>query len=357
MTDGTVNLPDPFDDSDDDEISKVIRAKIAEHTVEDDPGDEIEAFGDDPPDDRIPADAGMKIIERQGARPTAPKESESNKPESQPEAEAEAEAEAEPETDATDDLAGLPEDRAMRLRAQLDEARAVTDLFKGREAEMRQHGASVADVVKRFLHLHDFAQKRPDEYLAWVAQQSGGENAAEVLNRAAERLGYKVTKVEDDDPFEDDEVKQLRAENRRLKGEQPWGPDAYQPENDPSRIVQEFVASRPLFAYVKDEVARLALAKRNETGRAVTVDELGAIYDQAVQDMRARLGVQPAGTSAAQASASVAQRDSRAAAVEKAKAASKSVGGSGQGASRELGLPDNAPLVDVIRHFAARAAG
>lgn len=266
---------------------------------------------------------------------------------------------------------GLPDDRRAELSSRLTAAAKVTDLFKGHEAELQRHGATPEMAVARFLELNAFAQQKPDEYLAWVVKEVAGDKGLDVLQKAAGHLGLKLvpeTEAEpEDDPFEDPAIKALRAENRELKNAQraqprdDFGPDA------PARRVQREIDNfrtetdpttgqlkRPLFTQLGARIGELAQAHKASTGQNVTVADLDRIYVQAETEARQALGLpaQPP-TIAAAAPAAVQQDDKGAAAIAKAKAASKSLDGSGQGTGHQPATQDTGDVRDTIRRMMA----
>lgn len=284
---------------------------------------------------------------------------------------------------ADDDLAplleGLDDDRRNKITERVKQADEVMALFKGREAELQRHGVSATQAMARLIQLNEYAAAKPVEYLAWATAQLAPDKAEEVLTAAAEKLGLKLVAA-DDDPFEDEEVKRLRAENRKLRGLQvDFGPDAEAAAaaaqaNDPVRVIQDFATAkgadgkplRPLWDQLKGNVAMMAKTHRETTGKVVTPDDLARFYSEAETAMRTALGVPAAGAQqgndtpaaqpAAQPAAPVAQGGTKKAApsssVERAKAASKTIDGTGQGASRRPAPSPDASLEDVLRHFA-----
>lgn len=274
-------------------------------------------------------------------------------------------------------LDGVPDDRKGEISRRLGDADRVLAPFKAHEAELKRHGQTPEGAINRLLELNTFAQSKPDEYLAWVATQSNSE-PHKALEGAAKLLGYKLAKDgedDDDDMFSDPQTKALKEENARLKaqlsGNQPsFGPDT--PERQQARTVQQQLQSfvsevdeagqlkRPFFEQLRPRISEMATAHRNGTGNPVTTDDLQRFYDQAVSEVRTAFGAPTAPApqsgqgSAAQGGKPVAdQIKERAAAAQRAQKASKSVDGTGQGASRRPALSDNASLDDVIRHFAS----
>lgn len=274
-------------------------------------------------------------------------------------------------------LEGLDDDRRGKIAARVKDADEVMALFKGREAQLEQLGVSAKDVMARLLYYHEYANSKPVEYLAYATAQLAPDKAQEVLIAAAEKLGLKLTAA-DDDPFEDEEVKRLRAENRALRGQRlDFGPDAEAAAAaeaaqrvDPAKVIADVASEknpdgtpkRPLWNKFVANIATKAKAVRESTGRVVTAADLAQFYDEEERELRAALGqpapapAHPAATPAAQPAAPVAgggtKKAAPSASVDRAKAASKSIDGTGQGASRRPAPNPDASLEDVLRHFA-----
>lgn len=270
-------------------------------------------------------------------------------------------------------LEGLDDDRRGKIAERVRDADEVMSLFKGREAQLAQHGVNAKQAMARLIQLNEYAAAKPVEYLAWATAQLAPDKAQEVLTAAAEKLGLKLTAA-DDDPFEDEEVKRLRAENRALRSQRlDFGPDAEAAAAaeaaqrvDPIKVITDFATEknpdgtprRPLWEKLKANIATKAKEVREKTGRVVTAEDLARFYDEEERELRAALG-QPAAanvTPAAQPAAPVAgggtKKAAPSASVDRAKAASKSIDGTGQGASRRPAPNPDASLEDVLRHFA-----
>ena len=180
---------------------------------------------------------------------------------------------------------------------------------------------------------------------------------------------------DDDDMFLDDTTRALREEVASLKaqiaGKAPsFGPDTpeRQQQLTAQRQLSDFVSERdeagqprrPFFDHLRPRIVEMALSHRNSTGQHVTTDDLQRFYDQALEEARSAFGnptpnPNASGNSAAQAAKPVAdQIKERAAAAQKAQRASKSIDGTGQGASRRPALSESASLDEVIRHFASQ---
>lgn len=261
-------------------------------------------------------------------------------------------------------MADMPEDRRAEITRRLATAEAAFAPFAARREELARLNTTPEAAAARLLELHDFARQKPDEYLAWVAREMGGDKAHEALDAAAKHLGYKVVRdaPEEDEDLLDPEVKRLREENARLRGSSAaFGPDT--PQRQAARAAQgaldTFLSERdetgqpkrPYFRQLEPRITALAQEHVRATGRALTVADLGSLYDRAVDEVRQ---IVPAAstTPAATAQPSVAQGDTtKAAAGAKAQRASKSVDGTGQGADRRPAISEGADVGDVIRHF------
>ena len=368
-------------DDDDAEMARIIETALKNSEAE---PDEDTAGFDAPLDDKprtsamVDVEEGASLASKAKLTKPAAEEPEAQ---DQPEAEtpaateakpAEAAPEAQPETPAATpaplDIAalteGLDDTRKAEVTRRLTESTAVLDLFKAHDAELQRHGMKPAEAMSRLMDLNAFAQEKPGEYIAWVAQQTG-EDPQAALTQAAELLGYKLVKADEDDPFEDDAIKQLKAENARLRGEQVnFGPDApqYRAQRSVAQQINDFrserdastgTLKRPLFDTLRDVISSRAQAYVSATGKPVTVEDLDRIYQAVEAEAKQALGL-PA-TSAAQPQKTVApQGQTQAADLAKAKQASSSIDGSGQGANRQPALSDDAPLSDVIKFHAGR---
>lgn len=269
-------------------------------------------------------------------------------------------------------LAGIDDTKRGEIAKRLSAGDALTSLFKGREEEMKMHGVNPAQAMARMLQLNQFAQEKPNEYLAWVATEMNRDAPHTVLESAAKLLGFKlVPEVADGDEFEDPAIKALREENAALKRAQPgsFGPDA--PQNTARMTVQQTLHAfenavddtgkpkHPHLDMFRGQVAAKAKAHREGTGQIPTADDLSRFYGEVESVARAAFAPAAAqapapapATSAAQAPAPVAPpaQTQAAADIEKSKAASKMLDGSGQGADRRPALPADANLRDVIAH-------
>lgn len=248
-------------------------------------------------------------------------------------------------------LADIPEDRREAIKARVALADEVGAVFKGRDADLKKLDMKPAQAVARLVRIHDYAMRDPTEYAAWFASQFG--DPAEVLTKAAEKLGMKLVKEDsgdDDDPFEDPEIKALREENRRLKGEDRpriVGPD--DPALDAQAQLRAFAAEAPLLEVLGPTIAQKATQHIQATGRPATIEDIRRFYAEAEADVRRRMGVDS--TPAAQSQQPVADKGQKAAqGVSRAKAASMSIDGQGHGANRRPGPAEGASIEDVIRH-------
>lgn len=351
---------DIWNEGEDDGMPDDLRAKFEEAfkvEEDDDDGGLDSPFDDTKAEklDTVPQDKGHELIDR--ARLEKPKEEPAKTGDDEPaKAERKSPEGQEPpkleEMDVSALLDGIDDSRKTEITRRMGAADEVLGLFAGREEELKAHGTDAKGAMERLLYLNSFAQQKPDEYLAWVATQVS-QKPEEALGAAAARLGFKIVKADaddDDDLFADPKEKKPAAQ----PGE--FGPDA--PANRVAAEFNRFVNEkgpdgkplRPLFDKVGADVARMAKAHRDTTGQFVTTADLARFYDAAVTDLRRAMGVE-APTSAAQPAASVQdQLTAAAASAEKAKKASKSIDGTGQGASRRPALSEDADLDEVIRH-------
>jgi hypothetical protein len=339
-----------------------------------DPSDDI-AFGatsDDakPIVETVTVEDGLDLIDGAHSK---------KRSDSKVEAKTEAEAEPDPEQDgapeakqeapAADDaeidgfLSALPDTARTAVKARIGAADEILGLFKGRETEMQRFGVTPATAVGELLKIEQYSRTNPADYLAWAAGQLGGD-PVETLSKAASRLGLKVVQAasDDDDPFEDPEVKAMRAELAAYKARESGpqlGPDA--PQNRAMSDLEAFRASAPHFDAVAEYVAAQASAHVQKTGKPVGVADLKRFYDANVQ----ALGLEPSAPeskSAAQVQQPVAQQTQKPAAapsnsVQRAMAASKSLDGSGHGAGRRPALAPDANLVDVLKFHYGSGSG
>jgi hypothetical protein len=274
-------------------------------------------------------------------------------------------------------LDGVPDDRRGEISRRLSEADSAMSAFTTPYArqQLERFGAKPAEMASRLVELASFASEKPDEYLAWVAKESAAsdDKIPELLSNAAKRFGLKVVpdtpEGDDEDLLADPEVAQLKREKaeleRKLNGQDTnFGPDT--PERRQQREVQSalqsFIAERgedgalkrPHFSQLQARIGQIAQAHKVSTGQAVTTANLDQFYTQALQEAQAAFsqGNPAPAPSAAQPAPPVADQKDNTAATAKARNASKSVDGTGQGASRRPVLSPNAPLHEVISHFA-----
>ncbi|MEN9926283.1 MAG: hypothetical protein RL268_2409 [Pseudomonadota bacterium] len=386
------NTPE-HDDGADGGLRDALREALASSTsIDTNDSVETEAPLDAPePDKVVPLDQAAALADEAQRKAMEPAEkdekpADTEKAEAKPDTPAEPEKpveeqKAEPEKPA--DLAastvdalldGVPDDRRTEITNRLASASRVTDLFKGREAELQQHGTTPEGAVARFLQLNEFARKTPDEYVAWVVSQVAGDRGLDVLQAAAGHLGLKLvpeaeTKAEED-PFEDPAIKALREENAALKAAAKTPATEFGPDTTARRVQRELdqfrteldpasgKAKRPLFDALQARIGALAKEHHAATGQFVTTADLDRIYTQAEGEARAHLGIAatpapPATTIAAEAKPVVAQTDKSAADIAKAKAASKSLDGTGQGAAYQPVTQETGDVRDTIRRAMA----
>ena len=374
---------------DEDETADVIRRALQEQGIDtpdddDDGGLDQPEIEDSDDDDRVSQEQGSKIAS--DARLKSGKAKDKAAPEDEADDEgkadkAKADDQAEKETDSKTDedadksepkdltaapvedlLKEVPEKQRAEMTRRLSDADAAMAPFRTEfmQGEMERFGANPAQVASRLADLAQFAQQKPDEYIAWAATDMAAspDKVIDVFNAAASHLGYKVVKADaedddaggDDDLFEDPQVKALKEENRKLKEAQrnqqtgpSFGPDV--PERQQAQQAQaalaQFVnerdpatgqAKRPLFRALEPQIVENARAHRQQTGQPITVDDLSRIYDHTVSEMKQQFGVTPA----AQAETPVVEKtDKRAAAAQRAKQASSNIDGTGQSATRQ----------------------
>lgn len=283
-------------------------------------------------------------------------------------------------------LDGVPDDRKAEINRRMKEVDAAMEPFKTPyvQEQIKRHGVEPKQVASRLVELATFAEQKPDEYLAWAAQEMAAspDKVGEVLASAAKLHGYKLVKEgeaenaeeDDEDLFLDDKTRKILEENKRLKAaqEQPrsFGPDT--PERQQQRSVEQTLTAfigekdetgnlkRPLWDHLQPQITQMAANHKQQTGKMVTVEDLGQFYDSAVEQARKAFG---APSETAEQAPSAAQGNSgmsedlkkRAAAAERAKRASKSIGGAGQGASRQPAKSsesDQEQTLDVVRKLA-----
>lgn len=287
----------------------------------------------------------------------------------QDEAPAQEEAAPAAQAAAPDDIAalldGLPDDRKAAIQSRLSAGGELADVFTPYAEQMKAHGSTPKEAMQRLLQINDYATRNPDQYLAWAAGQLGEDKAVEVITKAAERLGLKVvaTAEAEDDPFEDEAIKAIKAENRalkaRLEGPAVLGPDAPEEQQVRSqRAVEQDLSVwkdakdaagkplRPFFELLAPQIAAKVQEQVQATKRNATMADVERIYGELEGQIRA------VGGFAAQTPAPVPQNTQQKAAspgsVERARAASKNIDGTGQGASRRPALPEGANLRDIL---------
>lgn len=380
-----------------DDTAEMIRKMMAEMDKDDDVDD---GGFDQPPAQRrsdlpdvVGQEEGAELVNKardKGVEDKTAAEKKAPVPDEKPETKAVPEAKADPATkvdDATpavdytkagaDDLLnGFDGPAKAEIARRLSESSDIMGMFSAHSAELARHNTTPKAALGRLMELNAFAQQKPDEYLAWVSKEMGGENPTAALEGAAKLLGMKLVKDEpeadEDDDFLSDRERELLRENAALKAAQSvppeFGPDtdartrAREAQEKLSGFVTETDESgalkRPYFDMLRPQITNMATAHARSTGESITIDQLQGFYDKAVEQMRGTFGapeVAPtpaADISAAQATKAVAdQLKQKAAAAEKAKRASTSIDGAGQGADRRPALSEDASTEDVVRHF------
>lgn len=371
-------------DEDQEELRKVLRDAMGAETGPDPLSDDIVL---DPLETgelkTVTADEGMQILDK--AR--------DGKPADPPAADSKAEGEegqegkaddppADPPSEMDALLQGLDPERAATVKGRLETLAGFEEMFTTNKDQLAAIAPTPKEAIGNLLHLHQYANKNPDQYIAWAAAQLGGERAEEVITKAAEHLGLKISRPEDD-AFEDEEVKRLREENRALKAQGrrlPFGPDIQQPQDQIASFATEKnpdgSATRPHWNDLMPIVAARATAARQHLGRPVTPAEIDGFYREEEAKMRGLFApaapaqpttpppAAPANpTPAAPAAPPVAEQDVKKAAPapqsakdKRAMDASKQLDGTGQGADRHSAPPDG-DLRSTIAHFLRAGAG
>lgn len=337
----------------------------------DDDGDQGDAvaFGAgeaaDDTDKRVTVEDGLDLIDQAQSKRRVEAKVEAapeDKAGEAPETTAEVNEQAAPEVaKAPDDLDTMLSalDPAMQatIKTRVTAADEVLEAFKGRETELERFGTTPAKAIGELLKIEQYSRSKPDEYIAWAAGQLGGDPVA-TLTKAAERLGLKVTQADsgEDDPFEDPDIKAMRQELAAYRARETaptLGPDA--PQHRAQTDLEAFQREATHFQSVAPQIAALAQAHVQTTGKPATMDDIKRFYSAAVMASGLEQAAAPI-TPAAQAPAPVAQqpRQTQAApsdSVERAKAASRSLDGSGQGAGRRPAIAADASLESVLSHL------
>lgn len=281
-------------------------------------------------------------------------------------------------------LEGIDPERAGKIRDRLATFAGLDEVFvthKDTLDAIAQGEGGPAKAITNLLGLHQYANQNPDQYLAWAATQLGGADPEAVIIKAAEHLGLKVAKPEED-PFEDEEIRKLREENRTLKAQGrrlPFGPDVRSPQDQIGAFAaeknQDGTPKRPFWDQLHPQIAARAKAEREKTGQPVTLADIDRFYREEETRMRAlfappaepnpapnTLSPAPKPTPAAPAAPAVPQVVPKTAApaagnLARAQAASKQLDGTGQGADRHSAPPDGADLRGTIAHYLRQARG
>lgn len=381
------------DDEDDSEVLEAIRKALEEGADDSAPiGRAFPELDEEGRDEMVTLEKGLELIDKAAipaqrkpkgddadAEAPKPAEIEAAQKVANGAGETDQPADAAAQADAADPyadlLAGIDGERRETLTGRLRQADDILSIFAGHESEMEAHGVTPVQHMRSLAQIDQFARKNPDKYLAWAATEIGKDKAEDLIIKAAEHLGLKVSR-EEDDPFEDEGVKKLREENRALKAQNRnlgFSPFEAAPPTatDLAAWVEEKAPDgslkRPLFRDLEAGISRMAQEHRAKTGRAVTFADLDGFYSEltakigGVQPQRAPAPVQAQQQPpAAQPQTPVAGGVQKAAApgsVERAKAASKNLDGSGQGASRRPALPADADLDATLRHFMGGQVG
>ena len=321
-----------------DGMERAERARAGGKTVADAQGDIDNLIADKPTDDK-PTDSPADTA---AAPPTAAQTSA-------------------PDADIAQLLEGIDDTKRVAIQTRIEAGQDVLKHFAGREQELALHGVTTpGQAIERLLHLNEFVQSKPDEYLAWVATEMNKTAPQDILSAAAKHLGYKlVPDVEEgaDDEFDDDEKKELKAKLKALQGaKEPFGPDA--PKNvaamQIARSLREFTNAKdgsgqpmhPLADKFTPEISAKVRDWRASNGNKIpSAAELSRFYFEVApggapapaptQPAAAPTQpAQPAQSFAAQPAASVPEKAKTAAQPDRSAAASKLLDGSGPGADR-----------------------
>jgi hypothetical protein len=365
------NDTDPLDQ---DETVQFLREKLA---ATDDKPDDVEAddFAADVEEDPnapdvVDAKKGTDLASKAKLAADTKSRTTDTKPEAQPApADKPVEDNAQPaktEAPAPADIAALvadlPEDKRQAVTQRLTAADAVLRQFTtpAAKASLQSLADTPEQAVTQMLYLANFAREKPDEYVAWVIKESANGDVEKAMNAAAKHLGLKVIKdTDEDDDFVDPEVLALRKEIADLKGKSgpSFGPFSQQRQVQMTQqqaldnLINERDEAgqpkRPHWSVLEPRITALATEARAKEGRALTVEDIAKLYDVARNEAMQVAGVSSAATS----QPDVSKLTQQAAAAEKARRASKSIDGGGQGARRRPALDQDAPLEAVIGQF------
>ncbi|WP_305968552.1 MULTISPECIES: hypothetical protein [unclassified Mameliella] len=379
---------DKDDDLFEDETSAIIDKALSDQGFDDDTPDDDGGL-DQPPDEatgtddhRVSAEDGADLVSDariKGEEKPDPKDPEQDKgakpaedkADEKPEADAAAPEDGKkPEDEASGDkgdgagdkdaaadltsmsqddlLADLPDDRREEVTRRLKASTEAMAPFESAFAkdEMKRWGASPSDMAKRLTGIAEYASSDPAGYLAWAAKEMAAspDKIVDVLNEAAKKLGYQVSPA-DEDLFEDDEVLAARRAKRLAEAQGPDSPQ-FQQTRDAEAHFNAFInevdqstgqPKRPLFATLQPQItaaARELSQRRGGQPGSITFEDLDAIYNGIVNEIRGQGGAVP--NPAAQPAPQPAQPEPKKAEAQadKAKRASMSVDGGGQGAPR-----------------------
>lgn len=278
--------------------------------------------------------------------------------------------EPEPPADAAQDEPAPVEEKVEEESPE----KAILALLDPYREQLAQHGATPQAAVQRLITLSEYAQTRPDEYVAWFLNESQGgdaDKAIALLQKAAERMGLTVTRADsgeadDDDIFKSDRERELEQRLAELEGKAADGKAAqigpespeWQAERQAARLQAEVAAwaaetdakgepLRPHLAEVQDAISALARQHVARTGKPATLADLDRFYTASAAALSG------GATDAAPAVKAVAEKVNTAArAAQKAKRASTPVDGTGQGATRRPEPPESADLETLLARLA-----
>lgn len=370
---GDIDRDDPAADDDAALLAYITKAM---GETDEAPEDVDQTAGDDDEDfnEVVPLEKGVELLDKARddllkpgrQKPKAPAAEDAPDLGDQPPSEDEA---ADPYADI---MAGVADDKRDDLRARLQERDDMLSIFAGHEEMLKRFGTTPAEHVRSLVQINDYASKNPGDYLAWAAHNLGGEKADELIRAAASRFGLKVVAEDDGDVFEDDETKALREELRTLRAKSrtiDFGPSlGGQPAPVTAEDIDKFAREvnedgsprRPGFLDLGAKIAGAAQAHRAQTGKPPTYEDLDRFYREAIgiQAPAPKAAAQPAAQPLKPVAGDGVKKAAASGSVERAKAASKSIDGTGQGASRQpAALSPSASIEDTLKFFMAKSGG
>lgn len=213
----------------DGEETEVIKDGGPETGADDKPAEEAKKDEDSRPDDKAEA-------------------SEDQTPEDASAETADDKAETEPQSDYDKFFGTLDDGQRALINERYSEADKINTFFEGRKEQLQKLGTTASAAVERLAQLNDFANARPDEYAAWVAQQVNPSDPSLVLVNAAKAIGVELMTAEA-------WAAKQAAEAPAQQPQQQAQPDQQQEEDD--------LFADPAVKALKDQVA--ALSQQIET--------------------------------------------------------------------------------------------